>query len=53
MLLYYELLSTVVQGFVPFDQGDYQGIVLLLLLLWNFIGVASHVAPHIIWSVLT
>jgi len=53
MLFYYELVSTVVQGFVPFDQGDYQGLVLMLLLLSNFIAVASHVAPHMIWSLLT
>ena len=32
-LLYYELVSILLQGFVPFNFGDFQLIMLLMLLI--------------------
>ena len=32
-LLYYELVSTIVQGFVPFNYGDFRNLFLIFIML--------------------
>lgn len=36
-LIYYELISMLLQGFVPFDIGDFRSITLLFLVVQTFI----------------
>ena len=47
-LLYYELVSILLQGFVPFNFGDFQLIMLLMLMIQTFITVACDLSPNVI-----
>ena len=33
LILYYEMINTICQSFCPHDQGDFEGIVLVALIL--------------------
>ena len=41
-LVHYEVLSTWVQGLVPFDLGDVSSIFLLMLMVQTYITVACN-----------
>ena len=52
-LCYYELTSILIQGFVPFNYGDFMNLTLLQSLLQIYITMACDIGPNAIACVAT
>ena len=52
-LIYYESLSIFVQGFVPFNFGDFQGLILIMVMIMASLNVLCDTGPAIIVSSLS
>ena len=48
LLFYYEMISILLQGFVPFDFGDFGMIMLLMLMIQTYITVACDLSRNVI-----
>ena len=53
LILYYELISFVVQGFVPFDYGDFDQLVLLITALFMYMCGACNTGESVIFTLLS
>ena len=53
LIPYYEGVSNIIQGFVPFNYGDFSRLILLTTILFVYASVCCDLKPNIIYIMVT